>query len=218
MTYSIAARCPKTGAFGIAITSSSICVASRCAWVGPLGRGVDAKRHRSGARTGRPRPAAARARRGGRARSAVGWNARAGMAAGRRHRPLRKDRLAFGIAGVAARCLRSGRCVHGSRQSAGFARRARAHGRTPMTRPPARISPNGCCGVWKRGSRPAAKPATSTRPACMSPRFMTGRWSISASTGTTNRLPSCGASGSSMPRSAQPTNCARARQAQRPSF
>lgn len=37
MTYSIAARCVKTGAFGIAITSSSICVASRCAWVGPLG-------------------------------------------------------------------------------------------------------------------------------------------------------------------------------------
>lgn len=37
MTYSIAARCDKTGAFGIAITSSSICVASRCAWVGPLG-------------------------------------------------------------------------------------------------------------------------------------------------------------------------------------
>jgi uncharacterized Ntn-hydrolase superfamily protein len=37
MTYSITARCPRTGAFGIAITSSSICVASRCAWVGPLG-------------------------------------------------------------------------------------------------------------------------------------------------------------------------------------
>src|SRR5215203_2993938 len=37
MTYSIAARCPATGAFGIAITSSSICVASRCAWVSPLG-------------------------------------------------------------------------------------------------------------------------------------------------------------------------------------
>jgi len=37
MTYSIAARCDKTGAFGIAITSSSICVASRCAWVSPLG-------------------------------------------------------------------------------------------------------------------------------------------------------------------------------------
>ena len=37
MTYSIAARCPQSGAFGIAITSSSICVASRCAWAGPLG-------------------------------------------------------------------------------------------------------------------------------------------------------------------------------------
>jgi uncharacterized Ntn-hydrolase superfamily protein len=37
MTYSIAARCERSGAFGIAITSSSICVASRCAWVGPLG-------------------------------------------------------------------------------------------------------------------------------------------------------------------------------------
>jgi uncharacterized Ntn-hydrolase superfamily protein len=37
MTYAIAARCPQSGAFGIAITSSSICVASRCAWVGPLG-------------------------------------------------------------------------------------------------------------------------------------------------------------------------------------
>lgn len=37
MTYSIGARCMKTGGFGIAITSSSICVASRCAWVGPLG-------------------------------------------------------------------------------------------------------------------------------------------------------------------------------------
>ena len=37
MTYSIVARCPDSGAFGIAITSSSICVASRCAWVSPLG-------------------------------------------------------------------------------------------------------------------------------------------------------------------------------------
>ncbi len=37
VTYSIAARCSDTGAFGIAITSSSICVASRCAWVGPFG-------------------------------------------------------------------------------------------------------------------------------------------------------------------------------------
>lgn len=37
MTYSIAARCGRTGAFGVAITSSSISVASRCAWVSPLG-------------------------------------------------------------------------------------------------------------------------------------------------------------------------------------
>ncbi|MBV9858533.1 MAG: DUF1028 domain-containing protein [Alphaproteobacteria bacterium] len=37
MTYSIAARCPQTNAFGIAITSSSICVASRCAWMSPHG-------------------------------------------------------------------------------------------------------------------------------------------------------------------------------------
>jgi uncharacterized Ntn-hydrolase superfamily protein len=37
MTYSIAARCQQSGAFGIAMTSSSICVASRCAWVSPLG-------------------------------------------------------------------------------------------------------------------------------------------------------------------------------------
>ncbi len=32
MTFSIVARCEKTGMLGIAITSSSICVASRCAW------------------------------------------------------------------------------------------------------------------------------------------------------------------------------------------
>jgi uncharacterized Ntn-hydrolase superfamily protein len=37
MTFSLSARCARTGAFGIAITSSSICVASRCAWVGPRG-------------------------------------------------------------------------------------------------------------------------------------------------------------------------------------
>src|ERR1051326_8914664 len=37
MTYSIVARCRESGAFGIAITSSSMCVASRCAWVSPLG-------------------------------------------------------------------------------------------------------------------------------------------------------------------------------------
>jgi uncharacterized Ntn-hydrolase superfamily protein len=37
MTYSIAGRCARTGAFGIAITSSSICVPSRCAWVSATG-------------------------------------------------------------------------------------------------------------------------------------------------------------------------------------
>ncbi|HEY0121644.1 MAG TPA: DUF1028 domain-containing protein [Rhizobium sp.] len=37
MTFSITARCPDTGAFGVAISSSSIAVASRCAWPDPLG-------------------------------------------------------------------------------------------------------------------------------------------------------------------------------------
>jgi uncharacterized Ntn-hydrolase superfamily protein len=32
MTFSIAARCPKTGMLGVAITTSSIAVASRCPW------------------------------------------------------------------------------------------------------------------------------------------------------------------------------------------
>lgn len=32
MTFSIAARCPQTGMFGVTVTSSSICVASRCAF------------------------------------------------------------------------------------------------------------------------------------------------------------------------------------------
>src|SRR5699024_11903232 len=33
MTFSIAARCPDTGMVGVAVSSSSICVASRCAFV-----------------------------------------------------------------------------------------------------------------------------------------------------------------------------------------
>lgn len=32
MTFSIVARCARTGQMGMAVTSSSICVASRCAW------------------------------------------------------------------------------------------------------------------------------------------------------------------------------------------
>lgn len=32
MTFSIVARCARTGQMGMAVTSSSVCVASRCAW------------------------------------------------------------------------------------------------------------------------------------------------------------------------------------------
>ncbi|APV43019.1 fimbrial assembly protein FimA [Pseudomonas frederiksbergensis] len=35
MTFSIAARCPETGQFGIAISSSSIAVGARCPWLLP---------------------------------------------------------------------------------------------------------------------------------------------------------------------------------------
>lgn len=37
MTFSIAARCAKTGETGCAVSSSSICVAARCAFAGPNG-------------------------------------------------------------------------------------------------------------------------------------------------------------------------------------
>ncbi len=33
MTFSLAAKCDRSGAFGIVVSSSSICVTSRCAWV-----------------------------------------------------------------------------------------------------------------------------------------------------------------------------------------
>jgi uncharacterized Ntn-hydrolase superfamily protein len=33
MTFSLTAHCPDTGMFGVVVTSSSVCVASRCAWV-----------------------------------------------------------------------------------------------------------------------------------------------------------------------------------------
>ncbi|MDH3317511.1 MAG: DUF1028 domain-containing protein, partial [Gammaproteobacteria bacterium] len=33
MTFSLAAKCERTGAFGIAVSSSSIFVTSRCAWM-----------------------------------------------------------------------------------------------------------------------------------------------------------------------------------------
>ncbi len=35
MTFSLTARCARTGMFGVAVTSSSPCVASRCAWARP---------------------------------------------------------------------------------------------------------------------------------------------------------------------------------------
>ena len=33
MTFSLIGRCARTGMFGVIVTSSSVCVASRCAWV-----------------------------------------------------------------------------------------------------------------------------------------------------------------------------------------
>ncbi|MBM3600819.1 MAG: DUF1028 domain-containing protein [Alphaproteobacteria bacterium] len=33
MTFSLLARCPRTGQFGMVISSSSVCVASRCVWL-----------------------------------------------------------------------------------------------------------------------------------------------------------------------------------------
>ena len=47
MTFSITARCPRTGMFGVAVTSSSPSVASRCAWARP---GVGAGRPQYAAR------------------------------------------------------------------------------------------------------------------------------------------------------------------------
>ena len=35
MTFSIAGHCPESGMFGVAISSSSICVAARCAFAEP---------------------------------------------------------------------------------------------------------------------------------------------------------------------------------------
>src|SRR5262249_57407677 len=40
MTFSLVARCAETGMFGVAVTSSSISVASRCAWAGAGAGGV----------------------------------------------------------------------------------------------------------------------------------------------------------------------------------
>lgn len=51
MTYSIAARCPRTGMFGVAVTTSSIAVGSRCAFV-RAGVGAVLTQHRTDPRLG----------------------------------------------------------------------------------------------------------------------------------------------------------------------
>ena len=51
MTYSIAARCPRTGMFGVAVTTSGIAVGSRCAFV-RAGVGAVLTQHRTDPRLG----------------------------------------------------------------------------------------------------------------------------------------------------------------------
>jgi len=51
MTYSIAAKCPRTGMFGVAVTTSSIAVGSRCAFV-RAGVGALLTQHRTDPRLG----------------------------------------------------------------------------------------------------------------------------------------------------------------------
>lgn len=52
MTFSISARCPRTGMFGIAVSSSSICVASRCGVWARAGAGVVATQNITDPRLG----------------------------------------------------------------------------------------------------------------------------------------------------------------------
>ncbi len=50
MTFSIAARCPESGQFGIAISSSSIAVGARCPWLQAGGRsGIESEHYLTGA-------------------------------------------------------------------------------------------------------------------------------------------------------------------------
>lgn len=51
MTFSLAARCPDTGMFGIGITTSDICVGSRCPFILP-GVGAALTQHRTDPRLG----------------------------------------------------------------------------------------------------------------------------------------------------------------------
>lgn len=52
MTFSISARCPRTNMFGIAVTSSSICVAARCGVWARAGAGVIATQNITDPRLG----------------------------------------------------------------------------------------------------------------------------------------------------------------------
>ncbi len=52
MTFSLSARCPRTGMFGIAVSSSSICVASRCGVWARAGTGVIASQNITDPRLG----------------------------------------------------------------------------------------------------------------------------------------------------------------------
>ena len=143
MTYSIAARCQRSGAFGIAITSSSICVASRCAWVGPLG--AVSTQNVTDPALGPAGLALLRQGLGAGAvlQSAAGRHAAAGIAAGRRHRSLRQDRAAFR---QRSRCrslpsLEGDACIALGNLLASPDVPARMIAAYP--RPPARRSPNG---------------------------------------------------------------------------
>ena len=52
MTFSISARCPRTGMFGIAVASSSVCVAARCGVWARAGAGVVATQNITDPRLG----------------------------------------------------------------------------------------------------------------------------------------------------------------------
>ncbi|MFQ5783710.1 MAG: DUF1028 domain-containing protein [Alphaproteobacteria bacterium] len=52
MTFSIVARCPRTGMFGIAVSSSSVCVAARCGVWARAGAGVVATQNVTDPRLG----------------------------------------------------------------------------------------------------------------------------------------------------------------------